>query len=410
MTPPRTYILGGYQTDFARNWSRDGGGLYELLRAAVEGALEVTAIDPAEVEAAHIGNFVGELFAGQGQLGGLFAALHPAFATIPAARHEAACASGSMAALAAGAEIEAGRYDLACVVGVELMRNVPGDQAAGYLGAAAWAGREAQAARFPWPALFSRLSEVYDGRYGLKHEHLARIAQLNFANAKRNPNAQTRGWTFNDCSFDEDDTHNPVIEGRIRKQDCGQITDGAVAILLASERYAAAYARRRGLSLATLPTIRGWGHHTAPMLFEDKIAASQGSPYIFPHVRQTIADALRRAGIESVAELGGIETHDCFTITEYMEIDHFGITPPGQSWRAIEEGAIEPGGRIPINPSGGLIGGGHPVGASGVRMLLDAYKQVTGTAGAYQVAGARTFATLNIGGSATTCASFVVGV
>jgi acetyl-CoA C-acetyltransferase len=93
-----------------------------------------------------------------------------------------------------------------------------------------------------------------------------------------------------------------------------------------------------------------------------------------------------------------------------MAIDHFGITPPGQSWRAIEEGAIEPGGRIPINPSGGLIGGGHPVGASGVRMLLDAYKQVTGTAGAYQVAGARTFATLNIGGSATTCASFVVGV
>jgi acetyl-CoA C-acetyltransferase len=92
-----------------------------------------------------------------------------------------------------------------------------------------------------------------------------------------------------------------------------------------------------------------------------------------------------------------------------MAIDHFGITPPGQSWLAVESGEIVPGGKIPINPSGGLIGLGHPVGATGVRMVLDAYKQVTETAGAYQVEGARNFATLNIGGSTTTCVSFIVG-
>jgi acetyl-CoA C-acetyltransferase len=92
-----------------------------------------------------------------------------------------------------------------------------------------------------------------------------------------------------------------------------------------------------------------------------------------------------------------------------MAIDHFGITPPGQSWQAIEDGSIERGGRIPVNPSGGLIGLGHPVGATGVRMLLDGYKQVTGTAGACQVEDARRFATLNIGGSATTTVSFIVG-
>jgi acetyl-CoA C-acetyltransferase len=92
-----------------------------------------------------------------------------------------------------------------------------------------------------------------------------------------------------------------------------------------------------------------------------------------------------------------------------MAIDHFGITPPGQSWRAIEEGAIERKGRIPVNPGGGLMGIGHPVGATGVRMLLDAWKQTTGSAGDTQVEGARRVATLNIGGSGTTSVSFVVG-
>jgi len=409
MAKPKVYVLGGYQTDFATNWSRTGKTIADLLKATVEGALDATQIEPGEIEVAHIGNFAGELFRGQGQLGGFFASIHPAFAAIPAARHEAACASGSIAALAASADIEAGRYDLACVLGIEEMRNVSGQQAASYLGAACWMGREAQEAIFPWPYLFSRLADVYDTRYGLKHEHLARIAQINFANAKKNLNAQTRQWAFSERSFAEDDQYNPVIEGRIRKQDCGQITDGGAVVFLASERYATEYVRRRGLSLDALPVLKGWGHHTAPMLFDDKIALSSDQPYVFPHVRATIQDTFRRAELSGVSDLDAIETHDCFTITEYMAIDHFGITAPGASWQAIEEGAIEPGGRIPINPSGGLIGTGHPVGASGVRMLLDAYKQVTGAAGDYQVDGAKNVATLNIGGSATTCVSFVVG-
>ncbi len=92
-----------------------------------------------------------------------------------------------------------------------------------------------------------------------------------------------------------------------------------------------------------------------------------------------------------------------------MAIDHFCITAPGESWRAIESGEIALGGRLPINASGGLIGLGHPVGATGVRMMLDSYKQVTGQAGDYQIDGAKTVATLNIGGSATTTVSFILG-
>ena len=126
------------------------------------------------------------------------------------------------------------------------------------------------------------------------------------------------------------------------------------------------------------------------------------------HVRRAITDAHGRAGIEGIDQVDCVETHDCMTPSEYLAIDHLGITAPGESWKAIEDGRIRRDGFIPINPGGGLIGGGHPVGATGVRMLVDAAMQVSGTAGAYQVDGAQRAQTLNIGGSTATTVSFVV--
>lgn len=406
----RVYILGGYQTDFSQNWARNGAEIFDAFGDTVRSAVEIVGVDPEEIEVAHIGNFAAELFCRQGHLGGFFAALHPAFSGLPASRHEAACASGSIATLAASADLESGRYGLAAVVGVEQMRNVPGEQAAEYIGGPAmWSGHEATDVTYPWPHIFSELAKEYDRRYGLSKEHLAGIAKVNFANAKRNANAQTRKWVFTDESFMEDDEANPVIEGQIRKQDCGQITDGAACIFLANAEKAAQYAKRRGISVDSIPYIKGWGHRTAPITYERKLEESRDSEYVFPHVRGTVTDAFSRAGISGVEDLDGIETHDCFTSTEYMAIDHFGITAPGESWKAVEEGDIEMGGRIPVNASGGLIGLGHPVGATGVRMVLDSYKQVTGTAGEYQIEGASNVATLNIGGSATTTVSFIIG-
>jgi acetyl-CoA C-acetyltransferase len=406
----RVYLLGGYQTDFSQNWQRNGEEIFDGFRNTVEAGLQSADLDPEDIDVAHVGNFAAELFCRQGQLGGFFAALHPVFSGLPASRHEAACASGSIAALAATAEIEAGRYGLAAVIGIEQMRNVPGKTAAEYIGGPAmWSGHECTDVTYPWPHLFSELGEEYDRRYGLEHEHLAAIAKSNFSNAKRNPNSQTRNWQFTEESFTEDDEANPVIEGRIRKQDCGQISDGAAIVFLASAERAAEHAKRLGISIDDLPYIKGWGHRTAPISYAQKIAESAGKDYVFPHVRGTVTDAFERAGMQGVEDLDGIETHDCFTTTQYMAIDHFGITAPGESWKAIEAGDTEMGGRIPINASGGLIGLGHPVGATGVRMLLDAAKQTTGTAGDYQIDGANNIATLNIGGSATTTVSFIVG-
>ena len=408
--PADVFILGGAQTDFARNLEREGGGMFELFRDVAEAAFTATGIEPREVETAHVGNFVGELFAGQGQLGGFFGHVHPDMAGIPTSRHEAACASGSIAILAASAEIEAGRYGLALVLGIELMRNVPGQRAAEYLGSAAWAGQEAQEARYLWPYMFSNVADEYEERFGLDRAHLRGISEIAFANAKKNPNSQTRKWAITPEHFTDNDELNPHIEGSLRKADCGQVTDGAAAIFLASREVAEQYAKRRGIALDSIPRIKGWGHATAPLLYSAKVNASRGQPYVFPTVRKAMMDALGRAGMEDIYACDGVEVHDCFSITEYMAIDHFGITPPGQSWRAVEDGTIALGGRLPVNPSGGLIGLGHPVGATGVRMTLDAWRQVTGNAGDYQVEGAKNFATFNVGGSATTSVSLVVGV
>jgi acetyl-CoA C-acetyltransferase len=402
------YVLGGYQTDFARNWTKENKHIVAMLREAVAGGFEATGLEPTDVEVAHVGNFAAELYCMQGHLGAFLIEAEPAFSGLPTARHEAACASGSIAILAASAEIEAGRYDCALVVGVEQMKTVDPKTGGDYLGTAAWYEREANGIEFPFPKLFGRLGDEYDKRYGLKDEHLAHISAVNYSNAKRNPLAQTRSWYMTEdhaCSVDK---FNTTIGGRIKVSDCSQVTDGAVSLFLASEKAAAAYAKRRGIELDKIPRILGWGHRTAPIEFDAKVAESRDNPYVLPHTRRAILDAFKRAGVGAVSEIDAIETHDCFTTSEYMAIDHFGLTKPGESWKAIEDGTIELGGKLPINPSGGLIGAGHPVGATGCRQVLDAFKQVTRTAGDYQVENAKKVATLNIGGSGTTSVCFVV--
>jgi acetyl-CoA acetyltransferase len=253
------WILGGYQSDFARNLSKEGRDFAALTAEVVEGKLVSTKMNAADIGVVHVANAFGEMFARQGHLGAMPATVCDGLWDTPASRHEAACASGSVAALAALADLRSGAYDTALALGIELEKTVPGDTAAEHLGAAAWTGYEGADARYRWPSMFAQVADEYDRRYGL----------------------------------------------------------------------------------------------------------------------------------------GGMEVHDCFTPSEYLAIDHIGLTGPGESWKAIEKGEIE-------------IGGGHPVGASGVRMLLDAAKQVGGVAGDYQVQGAQEFGTLNFGGSTPTTVSFVV--
>lgn len=222
------WILGGYQSDFARNLSKENRDFADLTREVVDGTLTAAKVDAADLAAAgvvHVANAFGEMFARQGHLGAMPATVCDDLWDTPATRHEAACASGSVATLAAMADLRSGAYRVALVVGLELEKTVPGDTAAEHLSAAAWTGHEGAEARYLWPSMFAQVADEYDRRYGLDDTHLRAIAQLNFANARRNPNAQTRGWTIPDPITDDDAT-NPLTEGRLRRFDCSQMTDG----------------------------------------------------------------------------------------------------------------------------------------------------------------------------------------
>jgi acetyl-CoA C-acetyltransferase len=399
------WVLGGYRTDFARNLTREGVEFDGLTAEVVRGTLDDARVGATDVGSVHVANAFGQLFTGQGHLGAMPATVEPDLAGLPAARHEAACASGSVAILAAMAELAAGWHDTALVVGVELERTVPGDTAAQHLGAASWVGHEGSP-RYVWPAAFSDLADEYDRRYGLDDAHLHAFAELAYRNARTNPHAQTRDWRFGPHAFTGDDDQNPVVEGRTRRNDCSQVTDGGAGVVLASD----AWVRDHPEAVAggRAARIVGWGHRTVALPLAPKLAASRHDPHVLPHVRDAFADALGRAGLATVDDLDAVEVHDCFAVSGYAAIDHLGITAPGDSWKAIEAGDLERDGRLPLNPGGGLIGGGHPVGATGVRMVVDALRQVTGTAGPTQVEGARRVGTLNIGGSTATTCSLIV--
>lgn len=409
------HILGGAQTDFERNWTKEGKGMIAILSEVVSDGLanagisfdDIRALNRENRVAAFVGNFIAEKYVEQGHLGAFLTEIDPSFYGVPSARYEAACASSSVAIDAAQTEIMAGEYDLAIVVGWELMKTVDSKTGGDFLGRAAYYEKEGKDVAFPFPKLFARLADEMILKYRLDEKRfmddLALISSINYQNAKRNPLAQTRKWFM---SLDQASTRgtetNPYIGGRLASSDCSQVTDGAVVVVLASKEFA----RRRGL--VHKPVIKGYGHRTAPLLFDKKILENRESRYVLPWTRQTVVDAYHRSGL-TVDDIDVFETHDCFTSSEYAAISAFGLTEPGKEFEAIESGMISFEGRKPVNPSGGLIGCGHPVGASGARMILDCYKQVAGEAGDYQVPDARNAMMLNIGGSATTNYVYVVG-
>ena len=407
------YILGGAQTDFERNWKKEGKGITALLKEVVASGLSGAGLDLGDVRelnkenriACFVGNFIAEKYTEQGHLGAFLTEVDSAFYGVPSARYEAACASSSAAIDAAATKIRAGDYDVCVVVGWELMKTVESRVGGDFLGRAAYYEKEGKGIEFPFPKLFGRLADETLRKYPDLNEKrymdaLASISVINYANAKRNPLAQTRSWFM---SFEQASTRgtetNPLVGGRLGVSDCSQVTDGAAVVVLCSEKYV------KERSIKDKPAIKGFGHRTAPLLFDKKIAESAESDYILPWTRQTVLDAYHRSGL-TVDDIDVFETHDCFTSSEYAAISCFGLSEPGKEYEAIESGLVA----RKINPSGGLIGCGHPVGASGARMLLDLYKQVTATAGGYQIPGAKNGMMLNIGGTATTNFVFVVGL
>jgi len=415
-------ILGGAQTDFARNWSKEGKTFMSMMKEVVDDGLSAVGLEYDEIKrlnkenrvAVFVGNFDAEQYANQGHLGAFLTEVHPAFYGVPGGRYEAACASGSVALDAAGTKIRAGDYDVAIVVGLEIMKTVSSSVGGDFLGTAAYYEKEAKGVQFPFPKLFGKLADVIIERAeGVNDQRimdsLAEISRINYGNAKNNPLAQTRNWFMNkEHASTRGGEYNAAVGGRLAITDCSQVTDGAAILVLSSPAYANEFAKKTGKSLKQFAAIKGWGHRVAPVTFEAKVAESKGDKFILPWTRTAVVEAYNRAKT-TVDKIDVFETHDCFTSSEYAAVSAFGISEPGKEYQAVEEGKIDITGKKPINPSGGLMGAGHPVGASGVRMAFDLYKQVTDQAGDMQVKGAKNGLMLNIGGSATTSMTFVIG-
>lgn len=412
----KVYVLGGAQTDFERNWTKEGKDVIALLSEVIEDGLKEVGLTYEDIKelnktnkvAIFVGNFIGEYYIDQGHLGALLTEVNPAFYGVPSARYEAACASSAVALDAAITKIRAQDYELAIVVGWELMKTVDSKKCGDFLGRAAYYKTEAEGINFPFPKLFGKLADETVKKYNLDEkrylDNLSKISVKNYENAKRNPKAQTKKWFMNEIHANSRGAStNPHVGGLLAVSDCSQVTDGAAVVFLASQNYI-----DKNKQYIDSPIVKGWGTRVAPMTFDAKIEESNNNPYILPWTRQAILDAYQRANL-TVEDMDFFETHDCFTSSEYVAISAFGIEKPGEEHKAIESGKILFEGTKPINPSGGLMGCGHPVGGSGVRMFLDLYKQIAKKAGNYQLEKANNGIMLNIGGSATSNYVFIVG-
>lgn len=410
------HVLGGAQTDFERSWKKEGKNLVALLKEVINDSFQETGFSFDELKRlnkdnrveAFVGNFIAEDYLDQGHLGSFLSEVDEAFYGVPSARYEAACASSSVALDAAITKINAGVIDLAIVVGFEIMKFVDSKTCGNVLGKAAYFEKESKGIDYPFPKLFGKLADAILCKYPKLNEErfmksLAKITVYNFENAKRNPKAQTRKWYMSfEHAINRGSDTNPLVGERLSVSDCSQITDGACCVILCSDKYI------REKRLKNDIVVKGFGHRNAPLLFEKKIKDNISSNYVLPWTRQAVLDAYKRSSL-TIKDIDVFETHDCFTSSEYIAISAFGITEPGREYEAIEDGTISFNGSKPINPSGGLIGCGHPVGASGARMFLDCYKQVSNKAGRYQINGAKNAMMLNIGGSATTNYVFIIG-
>ncbi len=377
-------IIGWGHTRFGR---LDGQDLEALIIAAAREAVAHAGLEFSDIDAVALGNLNGGLVP-DSFCSSLVLQADPALRFVPATRLENACASGSAALYHGRALIAAGQARRVLVVGAEKMTAVSGAAVTAALASASYV-KEEGAQGLSFPGIFARIAAAYFERHGDQSAALARIAVKNHANGARNPLAHLqRALDFEACHTVSES--NPLIAAPLRKTDCSLVSDGAAAIVLADDDSARA-----------APRAVRW---RAAVQVSDFLPMSRRDPLLFEGPALAFARAYAQAGI-GVEDLDFAEVHDCFTIAELLSYEAMGLVPRGQGARAIDEGWVLPGGRLPVNLSGGLKAKGHPVGATGVSMHVLAAMQLTGSAGALQQPGAELGAVFNMGGSAV--ASYV---
>jgi acetyl-CoA C-acetyltransferase len=397
------YVIGAGRTDFQRNFKKEGKTLRHAIVEAGQEAIANAGIAPVDIQAGIVGNFAAGLFTRQLHLGAFLTEIDEKLRGLPTWHVEAACASGGLAVLTAAQQIMGGLRDVVLVVGAEQQKTMPPAEGADVLAAASdYHVEKERYGEFMFPRLFGHIAEIYRQRHGLTDKQLARVAVKNHAHARLNPLAQMRHSKLTLTEAISVSDRNPSIAPPLKNSDCSQITDGSAALILCSERFRKTLSSRRAIRLL------GYGHSTDYLPLEKKDAPD------FVIARRTAEQAYLMAGA-TPAEIEAAEVHDCFSISEIIAYEVLGFAPPGGGTRLLESGVtILPSVRSlfeltgssmrgpVVNPGGGLMGDGHPVGASGVRQVVETFQQLSGVAGERQVPGVRRFLTFNMGGSVTT--------
>ncbi len=360
----------------------EGESVESLIVKAAVAALDHAGIGPQDVDEIVLGHFNAG-FSPQDFTASLVLQASDAFRFKPATRVENACATGSAAVHQGIKTISAGAARVVLVVGVEKMTSTPGPEIGKNLLKASYLPEEGDIPA-GFAGVFGQIAAAYFQKYGDQSDALATIAAKNHKNGVNNPYAQMRkdlGYEF--CR--QESEKNPFVAGPLKRTDCSLVSDGAAALVLTDTQTA--------LKMKRAVAFRAAQH------VQDFLPISKRDILLFEGCSEGWKRALDQAGV-TIDDLSFVETHDCFTIAELIEYEAMGLAKPGEGAKVALEGQTAMGGRLPVNPSGGLKAKGHPIGASGVSMHVLSSMQLTGEAGGIQVPDAKLAGIFNMGGAA----------
>jgi acetyl-CoA C-acetyltransferase len=355
MTDP--YVVGSGIIDFGELYDQS---FDEMLEAAYLNLIDDVdhGVAPSDIDAAWYGTID---IANEGSSGSALAHATGLFET-PITRIENACATGSDAFRNAAQAVRAGDAEVALVIGGEKMTDDTGGLIASAALERLWRGRGVT-----MPAYFGMRATRHMDQYETTREQIAEVSVKNHENGTKYPHAHQQF----ECSVD-DVKNSPTVSYPLNLYDCCPVTDGACAVLVTSEERAHEFTddpiRVAGYGLSADSFVRG---HEA--------ALSN-----FPATRQASSQAYERAGL-GPEDIDVAEVHDCFSITELITYEDLGFCEEGTGGQWIDEGHPHLDGDKPVNPSGGLLSKGHPIGATGVAQVAEIYEQLRGEAGDVQV-------------------------
>ena len=356
--------------------------LESLIVKVAREALDHAGIGPQDVDEIVLGHFNAG-FSAQDFTASLVLQADDLFRFKPATRVENACATGSAAVRQGIRAVEARAARVVLVVGAEQMTTTPGPEIGQNLLRASYLPEDGDTPA-GFAGVFGKIAAAYFQRHGDQSDALAAIAAKNHKNGVDNPYAQMRkDFGFDFCRTESE--KNPYVAGPLKRTDCSLVSDGAAALVITDATTA--------LSMRRAVAFRANEH------VQDFLPMSKRDILLFEGCEEAWARALKNAGV-ALDDLSFVETHDCFTIAELIEYEAMGLAKRGEGAKVALEGQTQKGGRLPVNPSGGLKAKGHPIGATGVSMHALTAMQLTGEAGGIQVEGARLGGIFNMGGAA----------